>query len=64
MLVSAGEGHINKLTHMQTSTQTHTFIRTHTHTLYLAGDVAVASHLALGTPQQGLTSRQKDREKD
>lgn len=33
------------------------FLKSYTQT-YLAGCIAVASHLALGTPQQGIMSRQ------
>lgn len=55
MLVSAGKGDIKKVS----PTHTHT----HSHTHYLASDIAVASHLALGTPQQGPTSRQKKERK-
>ena len=60
MLVSAGEGHISTNWHTQKRTHFHV----HAHRLYLAGDVAVASCLALGTPQQGLPSGQKRRGED
>lgn len=47
-------------TFLQTETHTNKHTHPHTPTLYLAIDIAVASHLALGTPQQGLVSRQKE----